>query len=103
MAPLLAINGGLCNGEEMGRKKGETTTGSSAPITPEPRSRGRRSRARATGSGRCSVGWAWWRAARVRPGGCSVEEGEVVEGEGVGGAHLLVRGGAGVWGGRRLG
>jgi hypothetical protein len=70
----------------MGRKKGEMTIGSTAPITPEPRSRGRRSRVRATGSGRCSAGWAWWHAARARPSGCAVEEGEVVEGEGVGGA-----------------
>jgi hypothetical protein len=30
----MAINGGLRNGEVMGREKGETTAGSSAPITP---------------------------------------------------------------------
>jgi hypothetical protein len=65
MAPLMAITGGLRNGEVMGRKKGETSAGSSAPVTPEPRSHSLQSRARATGSGRCSASWARWRAARA--------------------------------------
>jgi hypothetical protein len=96
MAPLMDINGGLCNGEVMGRKKGKRPPVRVLQLRP---SRGVTVIEAGCGRpGRCSAGWARWRAARTRPGGCAVGEGEGVEGEGACGAHLLVRGGEGVLG-----